>query len=148
MRTRAIISKELIRGTFDIACDGWVFLEDLGDRILEAFSGIRLIGEIERSEGRETYEELKGCLGQFVNGSEIVLAEFLDNGNKQIRGVFGLYFVWTGIFAYGEESGHELWPPVLEGLGIPYGPVLSNKCGPLFMECLNENELEKTVCGT
>ena len=144
MRTRAIISKELIRGTSNIACDGWVFLEDLGDRIVEAFSGIRLIGEIERPEGRETYEELKVCLGQFVNGSGTALAEVLDYGNKQMRAVFGLYFVWTGIFAYGEESGHELWPPVLEGLGLhPRDQVSTHRCRELFRLCLQENQLER-----
>ena len=143
MNTGATISKELIRIIFANPYDGWVSLEDFGEHVLEAFSGIRLIGEIERLEGRETYEELRDCLGQFVNGSETALAEVLDNGNEQMRAAFGLYFVWTGIFAYGEESGHELWPPVLEGLGIPHDPVLSNKCGPLFMECLNENELEQ-----
>ena len=143
MYTGATISKELIRNKFEAACDKWAFLEDLGDCILEAFSSIRLIGEIERPEGRETYEELKACLVQIVNGPEAVLAEVLDYNNKQMRAVFGLYFVWTGIFAYGEEAGNELWPPVLEGVGIPHDPVLSNKCGPLFMKCLKENELER-----
>ena len=141
MKTGATISKELIRRIFANAYE-WV-LEDFGDHVLEAFSGIRLIGEIERPEGRETYEELKVCFGQFVNGSEAALADVLDYGNKQTRAACGLYFVWTGIFAYGEESGHELWPPVLEGLGIPHDPVLSNKCGRRFMECLNENQLER-----
>lgn len=147
MNTGAIISKELIRRIFAHAFDGRAFLEDLGAHVLEAFSGIRLIGEIERPEGRETYEELKGCVGQFVNGSEAVLAEVLDYGNKQMRAVFGLYFVWTGIFAYGEESGHELWPQVLEGLGIPQDSVLSNRyrCGTLFMTCLDENHLQQFV---
>ena len=143
MHTQAAISKELIRGIFANAYDGWAFLDDLGDRILEAFSGIRLIGEIERPEGRETYEELKVCFGQFVNGSETVLAEVLDYDNKQMRAAFGLYFVWTGIFAYGEESGHELWPPVLGGLGIHQDQVSTHRCREIFRLCLQENKLER-----
>ena len=143
MNTGATISKELIRRIFANAYDGWASLEDFGDHVLEAFSGIRLIGEIERPEGRETYEELKVSLGQFVNGSEAALAEVLDYGNEQMRAVFGLYFVWTGIFAYGEESGHELWPPVLEGLGLhPRDQVATHRCRELFRLCLQESQLE------
>ena len=139
----AVISKELIQRISANACDGWAFVEDLGGHVLEAFSGVRLIGEIERPEGKGTYDELKRRLGQFVNGSEDVLIEVLDYGNKEMTATFALYFVWTGIFAYGEDSGHELWPQVLDGLGIPHGPGLSIRCGKLFEKCLNENKMER-----
>lgn len=144
MLSQPTISRKLIREVAN--ADRWAFLEDLGDRVLEAFSGIRLIGEIERPEGRDTYEELRSRLGQVVKGSETVLSEILEMDSKQMRATFGLYFVWTGIFSYGEESGHELWPQVLEGLGIhTRGQVAIQQFRELFGLCMEENQLERFV---
>ena len=117
------------------------FFKQLGDIVLEEFSGIMLIGEIERPEGEETYEVLQVCLRELFRnkpGVHVIL-----HGTKQWRAVLSLYFVWTGIFHYGVEHGHELWPHIFEGLGIPYHAQIAQRCGKLFMECLEENGLER-----
>ena len=117
MQVEASISKETIQKVFQNTLDSTSFFDDLGDIVLEAFSGVRLIGEIECQEGKETYEELRACLNQVIGDTPRHLAIFAPS-MRQFRAVFSLYFVWTGIFAYGEESGHELWPPILRGIGI------------------------------
>lgn len=121
--------------------DRELFIRSLGDSIIEEFSKVKLIGEIERLEGRDTYEFFKKNIRKYIDRS--LLLSILRNGSRQWRAILGLYFVWAGIFEYGEESGHELWPPVFKGLDIEYDTNLSMKCGQLFMECLSENSLEK-----
>ena len=118
-----------------------LFAKILGQVILEQFAGIRLIGEIERIEGKETYDVLSSLLR--IALSEASLWEICRNGSAGWRAIFSLYFVWTGIFSYGEESGHDLWPPVMKGLGLEPDGNLSNRCGQLFIQCVKENKLEE-----
>jgi hypothetical protein len=117
------------------------FFKQLGGIVLEEFSGITLIGEIERPKGKETYEVLQVCLREwFRNKSDVYV---ILHGTKQWRAVLSLYFVWTGIFTYGIEQRHELWPHIFKGLGIPYRAQIAQRYGKLFMECLKENGLER-----
>ncbi|GEM_PF-3482833 len=118
-----------------------LFAKNLGQVILEQFAGIRLIGEIERREGKETYDALSNSLRAARSGTS--LWQICQNGSAAWRAILSLYFVWTGIFSYGEESGHDLWPPVMKGLGMEPDGNLSNRCGQLFIQCVKENKLEE-----
>jgi hypothetical protein len=142
MQVEASISKETIQKVFQNTLDSESFFDDLGDIVLEEFSGVRFIGEVECQEGKETYEELRACLDQVIVDKSHHLAIF-NPSTRQLRAVFSLYFVWTGIFAYGEESGHDLWPPILRGISIELHSNLTGRCGELFMQCLRENGLEE-----
>ena len=141
MQVEASISKEIIQKVFQNTFDHASFFDDLGDIVLGMFAGVRLIGEIECQEGKETYEELRACLDRVVVDKSRHLDTFPST--RQLRAVFSLYFVWAGIFAYGEESGHDLWPPILRGIGIEPHPNLTGRYGELFMQCLQENGLEQ-----
>ncbi|QCQ21935.1 hypothetical protein [Desulfoglaeba alkanexedens] len=118
-----------------------LFARHLGQAVLERFSGIRLIGEIERREGEETFKALRDALRDAL--SRTSLGQVCQAGSPPWRAVLSLYFVWTGIFAFGEKAGHDLWPPVMEGLGLPVDGNLANRCGLLFAQCLKENRLEE-----
>ena len=117
-----------------------VFAKSLGRYIAEQFSGIRLIGEIERVEARKTYEALTSCLSSVLSGADLLW--IVNNGNAHWRAILSLYFVWTGVFLYGDEAGHDLWPPIFKGLGISHDGPLSARCGQIFMQCLKEHDLE------
>ena len=117
-----------------------VFIQTLGDVIRDHFKSVRLIGEIERREGQETYDVLRLSLQDALYST--TLRQICQNGTASWRAAFSLYFVWTGIYCYGEESGHDLWPAVFKGLGLNYSGNISWLCGQLFMECLEENKLE------
>ena len=120
--------------------DGSIFFKNLGQVILEQFEGIRLIGEIELKEGKQTY---RVCTIHFCQTLALTsLNEICNNSTTYCRAVLSLYFVWTGTFHYGEEVGHELWPSVMKGLVEP-DSNLSNSCGQLFIRCLKENGLEE-----
>lgn len=121
--------------------DGSIFFKNLGQVILEQFEGIRLIGEIELKEGKQTYRVLRNSLRQTLALTS--LNEICNNSTTYCRAVLSLYFVWTGTFHYGEEVGHELWPSVMKGLGVEPDSNLSNSCGQLFIRCLKENGLEE-----
>ena len=143
MPERVSISKERIQRLFDTTLDEWSFLDDFGDLILEHFADIRLIGEVERAEGRETYETLRACLDKLVVDQEC-LETICRSATRQWHAVFGLYFVWTGIFAFGQQVGNELWPPVFRGLGLQEdNPALAQECGRLFIRMLRDNNLEQ-----
>ena len=88
-----------------------LFARHLGQAVLERFSGIRLIGEIERREGEETFKALRDALRDAL--SRTSLGQVCQAGSPPWRAVLSLYFVWTGIFAFGEKAGHDLWPPVM-----------------------------------
>lgn len=120
---------------------GNIFVKNLGGVILEQFEGIRLIGEIELSEGQQTYHVLRNALRQALALTS--LEEICNNSTIYWRAVLSLYFVWTGTFHYGEEVGHELWPSVMNGLGFESDSNLSTSCGRLFIRCLKENSLEE-----
>ena len=150
MAVLASLSKSVITEAFlssqyvDRGQEHWdpdLFAKILGQVILEQFAGIRLIGEIERIEGKETYDALSSFLR--IALSEASLWEICRNGSPGWRAILSLYFVWTGIFSYGDESGHDLWPPVMKGLGLEPDGNLSNRCGQLFMQCVKENKLEE-----
>ncbi len=86
--------------------DAGLFGKTFGQVVLEQFQGIRLIGEIERREGPETYEVLKTCLNDILSAT--FLPQLCRNASPSWRAILSLYFVWTGTFNYGEESGREL----------------------------------------
>lgn len=119
------------------------FLYQTGAILLDEFSDIKLIGQIERPEGEETYRVFQKYL------SKILKFYFNDKFNphffefKEARAVIALYFVWTGIFDYGEDRGKELWPHIFEGLGCCHNTNLSSPSGQLFLKCLEENQLEQ-----
>lgn len=120
------------------------FFENLGKEILDEYSDIRLIGQIERPEGKETYETLKKCLKHYLvlrKEDKTFNPDFYET--RKSRAVICLYFVWTGIFNYGEKQGNELWPPIFEGLGYGYNPNISPRCGRMFLRSLEENKLER-----
>ena len=120
------------------------FFDDLGENILEELDDIKLIGEIERPEGIDTYNALKACLKQYLDLREE--PQFFNPSifsTRESRAVLSLYFVWTGIFHYGEKQGHELWDHVFNGLGRQPKSGISTQCGQLFFQCLTENNLEK-----
>lgn len=123
------------------AWDSDLFVKKLGQAVLEQFAGIRLIGEIERIEGKATYETLSTFLSTIL--SKTFLWQICQNGSVEWRAILSVYFVWTGIFFYGEESGHDLWPAVMKGLGLEADGNLSNRCGQLFIQCVKENNLEE-----
>ena len=150
MSVTASLSKEAIEQAFSSSqlvdrgqtCyDASLFARILGETVLEQFAGIRLIGEIERIEGKETYNVLSRCLRTAL--SEGSLREICQSGSPGWRAILSLYFVWAGIFSYGEESGHDLWPPVMKGLGLEPDGNLSYRCGQLFIQCVKENHLEE-----
>ena len=118
-----------------------LFERNLGKIVLEQFGGIRLIGEIERIEGKETYDVLTCFLR--IALSKASLWNICSKGSAGWRAILSLYFVWTGIFCYGEESGHDLWPHIMKGLGLEPDGNLSNRCGKLFIQCVRENHLEE-----
>lgn len=118
------------------------FFLELGNVVLEEFTDIKLIGDIERPEGRDTYEALKEYLKTVLEYFDRFPLHIFENEDGHYRAVMSLYFVWTGIFLYGEEQGHELWPHIFQGLGYGHDPNLSWQCGRLFMKCLRENDLE------
>ena len=64
--------------------------------MLDEFSGITLIGQIERPEGQEAYDVLQVCLRELFRNALRVHRS--HHGTKQWRAVLSLYFVWTGIF--------------------------------------------------
>ena len=119
------------------------FFSSLGSRIVDEFSDIRLIGEIERPEGKETYEALRKSLKEFfeIRGARQFEPDFFFD--REARAVLSLYLVWTGIFSYGVDKGNDIWPHVFEGLGFPHNPNMSPSCGKLFKQCLRENRLEE-----
>jgi hypothetical protein len=150
MSVTASLSKEAITHAFSSShyvdrgerhWDASLFAGNLGKVVLEQFRGIRLIGEIERIEGKETYDVLSRVLRTAL--SEASLGKICQGGSASWRAILSLYFVWTGIFSYGEESGHDLWPPVMKGLGLEPDGNLSNRCGQLFIQCVKENHLEE-----
>jgi len=136
------ISKETIESVFNSA-NGKAskFFYELGKIILDEFSNIRIIGQIERPEGKATYDALKQCLNSFTKSYQNV-ESMIQTVPKHSRAVLSLYFVWTGVFHYGEEEGNELWPHVFEGLGISYDQKIENNFREIFKRCLHENNLE------
>ena len=116
------------------------FLHKLGEVIIEDFSDVRLIGELERPEGKGTYDALIDCLQKVLQGYKRFPFSLFQY--EAPRAVISLYFVWTGIFCYGEGHGNELWPPVFEGLRVWHDGNIQRKCGDLFGQCLEENDLE------
>jgi len=139
------ISKKTIEDIFKNTADNPPeFFEKFGNIIIDEFSGIRIIGQIERPEGEATYETLRGCL-QSVLKNYKNFDRLLDDTQliqKRFRAVLSLYFVWTGIFRYGEYEGNELWPHIFEGL-FSYDPNIAWQWGKMFMQCLKENNLEE-----
>ena len=129
------ISKQAIEDIYKTSDKPSEFFTRLGNIILDEFSGIRIIGQIERPEGKDTYDALKQCLRTYL--SHYRNFDALPN-DVYSRSVFSLYFVWTGIFHYGEEEGSELWPHVFEGLGISDDQKIENNfgCVPLFAQRL------------
>ena len=121
---------------------------ELGEIVLDEFIGIKLIGEVERTEGKETYETLRDCLkSAFASSSDLEWVSVNKIIPNKFRAVMSLYFVWAGVFAYGEEQGHELWPHIFEGIGFRNDPLMAQTFGRMFVLCLIENNLEtfKTV---
>lgn len=120
-----------------------LFFEVLGRIILKEFQHIRLIGEIERPEGEETYHALRDSLCQYLKYCRI--PRFSDDfvSTRNARAVISLYFVWTGIFEYGEEQGNEFWPHIFDGIKLPYDANVTAAAGRLFMQCLRENNLQQ-----
>ncbi|RJR25702.1 MAG: hypothetical protein C4582_03095, partial [Desulfobacteraceae bacterium] len=137
------ISSSTILDAFGNGTDPYRFFSQFGDAVLDEFAGIRLIGVVERKEGEDTYETLKKCLGAILGGSQ---NRELDSVMKLIpnkfRAVMSLYFVWAGIFTYGEEQGHELWPHIFGGLGFNPDQALAQRLKFAFIQCLIENNLE------
>ncbi|MBW2030851.1 MAG: hypothetical protein JRJ31_17445 [Deltaproteobacteria bacterium] len=103
---------------------------------------VKLIGEIERKEGKATYDALQDCLRSIFNRSNRFDLSLLQTKQGYSRAVMSLYLVWTGIFFFGQEQGHEFWPHVFQGLGHQHDPNLSWRCGLLFLLSLKENDLE------
>ena len=139
------ISKETIENVFSsMANKPSKFFRELGKIILDEFSGIRIIGQIERPEGKATYDTLKQCL-QSIAGYYGYFDALLDAvlETEQFRSVLSLYFVWTGIFHYGEDEGNELWPHIFKGLSLIDESAIENKFREMFDKCLKENELEQ-----
>ena len=116
-------------------------LQAFGRLIVEEFKSIKLIGEIERPDGEDSYESLRESL-------KIAFWEFprvglsINETDRNSRAALSLFFVWAGIMHYGEEQGHEFWPHLFSELGIERSPTLSLSCGELFLKCLRENSLE------
>jgi hypothetical protein len=137
------ISSANIHDAFEQGKDPYGFFSKLGELILDEFASIRLIGEIERKDGRKTYELLKDCLKKILSQAS---TGKLDSVFKLIpnkfRAVMSLYFVWSGIFSYGEEQGHELWPHIFEGLGFIPDQATAQRLRFNFIQCLIENDLE------
>jgi hypothetical protein len=105
------------------------FLEVLGKIIRKEFAHIKLIGEIERPEGEDTFHALRDCLHRyfrfrFINRFD---PDRSDLDNQNARAVISLFFVWTGIFEYGEDQGNELWPHIFNGMKLPHDPNVSGK---------------------
>jgi len=136
------LNANLIKDIYSKSNKPIYFLSELGEIILDEFASIRLIGEIERPEGRSTFTSLKDALKSVLGQFERFPISFFETEHGRSRAVLSLYFVWTGIFYYGEEQGNELWPHIFHGLGHTNDPNLSWRCGQIFMECLKENNLE------
>ena len=138
------ISKQTIESAFNKA-NGKAskFFYELGSIILDEFSNIRIIGQIECPEDKVTYDALKQCLKSLAKSYHNAksMMDDIQTVPKQYHSVFSLYFVWTGIFHYGEEEGNELWPHVFDGL-FSYDPNMALQCGKMFMQCVEENNLE------
>ena len=117
------------------------FGEIFGRLVVRQYDGIRLVGEIEQKEGEETYKELQKCLKLVLSGSS--LWSICRQGSKAWRAILSLYFVYTGIFLYGEDWGHDLWPHIFRGLSMETDGNLAKCCGELFIQCLKENKLEE-----
>lgn len=137
------IDKETIDKIYRQSDNASDFFDELGDIILNEFSYIKIIGQIERPEGEETYEMLRCCLDKILSRYGAIIS-FLNTVviPKRLRAVFSLYFVWTGVFHYGKKSGNELWGPVFSGLSLPYDQNASTEYGKLFLQSLEENNLE------
>ena len=118
------------------------FLNELGRIIRAELVGLGLIGEIERPEGKDTYDALKNALKKFYRIKKMGDFDpaYIDSPDR--RAVLSLYFVWAGVFNYGADGGHDFWPHVFNELGFRYVSAKSSECGKLFLECLKENDLE------
>ena len=111
------------------------FLNELGSIIRAELVGLRLIGEIERPEGKDTYDALRNALKRFCRIKKMgdfdpAYFDFPDR-----REVMSLYFVWAGVFNYGADGGHDFWPHVLNELGFRHISAKSPECGKLFDLC-------------
>lgn len=154
MSSQAAISKKVISTIYADSCmgakgktcwDGSIFIKNLGRFVLDQFEGIRLIGEIEQNEGWETYKSLRDVLHKAFSGSFVDPRHICQDSTRATRAVLSLYIVWTGMFCYGKESGNDLWPAVMSGLGFKDGENQSSFFGRLFKQCLKENKLEEFV---
>ena len=130
---REALNSSCINDRGECHTDPKLFLEHLGSVVIDCFSRVRLIGAVEPREGRETYRELKRAL------RSISWKYFFS---REGHAVISLYLVWTGIFCYGEEKGHELWPHVFEGLEFEDTQPNRNILGYLFKDCIDKNGLE------
>lgn len=140
------ISQKTIKDIFDRTANCPLkFFEELGNIVLEEFSGIRVIGQIERPEGKATYETLKDCLQSVFKCYKDFdsILEDVQIVQKRFRAVLSLYFVWTGVFHYGKVEGHELWAHVFKGLSLPHINPTENEFRHIFKTGLEENNLEK-----
>lgn len=120
------------------------FLSQLGKIIRDEFSGLRLIGEIERPEGKATYETLKDALKKIfrIQKMKEFDPDYFDWPDR--RAVITLYFVWAGVFNYGAEGKSDLWPHIFHELEFDYNKNrgITSHLGRIFLQCLKENNLE------
>lgn len=118
------------------------FLFHLGIAIREELYGLRLFGEIERPEGKDTYEALRDALKTFfvIKHENCLNPSYFDDPER--RAVISLYLVWAGVFHYGSDSGNEYWKHVFRGLGFAYDAGVTIQLRQLFLKCVKENNLE------
>lgn len=136
------IDQKTIGEIFGQASNASDFFYELGGIVLDEFSYIRIIGQIERAEGPDTYKMLKACLQRVLRPYCHINSIPNDASQKRLRAVLSLYFVWEGVFSYGQAAGHELWPHIFNGLLLPCDANASAQCGRLFLQTLQENDLE------
>lgn len=122
------ISKKNITQIFNDLSDirhGNKFFYHLGTIIRDELSDLRLIGEIERPEGKDTYYTLRNALKAFfkIRNFNELDPYFFDF--PQNRAVISLYFVWAGVFYYGSEGGHDFWPHISNELGFEHNPNIT-----------------------
>jgi len=89
-------------------------IDGLGKELLERFSEVSLIGEIELEEDEGTYRHLREILRE-NDGRR--LHDILTIGSSQSNAILSFLMVFTARFEYGDGWGNDLWPHVERALG-------------------------------
>ncbi|MEQ8189013.1 MAG: hypothetical protein ABRQ39_13660 [Candidatus Eremiobacterota bacterium] len=131
--------KEIFNSTITEQKDPEEFFTELGTLILNNFLSVRVIGELAYSLNTEIFEAFKEILKAFFTDHPPSCLKKINT--KESRAVISLYLVWAGTGFYIDEKERPFWPYIFEGLGIK-DVKMSGLFGHMFMDCLNENELE------